>query len=53
MGESLKMYVKAMENENFTLKERIQELESTLMPPPIFANPITTMQPWKRFDGTS
>jgi hypothetical protein len=29
-----------MENENANLKERIKELETALMPPPIFASPI-------------
>jgi hypothetical protein len=50
--ESLKMSVDEMENENSTLKDRIKELESALMPPPIFSSPIATMQPWKSFDGT-
>jgi hypothetical protein len=46
------MFVDEMENENSTLKDRIKELESALMPPPIFSSPIATMQPWKSFDGT-
>jgi hypothetical protein len=41
-----------MENENATLKEIIKELESALMPPPIFSIPIATMHPWKSLDGT-
>jgi hypothetical protein len=46
------MSVEEMENKNPILKEIIKELESALMPPPIFSSPIATMQPWKSFDGT-
>lgn len=43
--ESLKTSVDEMENENVTLKDRIKELETALMPPPIFFIPIATMHP--------
>jgi hypothetical protein len=39
MGEALKMSVGEMESENVILKDRIKELESALMPPPIFVYP--------------
>ena len=52
INESLNMSVEEMENKNPILKEIIKELESALMPPPIFSSPIATMQPWKSFDGT-
>jgi hypothetical protein len=45
MGQSLKMLIREMESENATLKDRIKELYNTLIPPPIFVNPIDTMQP--------
>jgi len=41
------MLVGETKNENSTLKEIIKELESALIPPPIFVIPIATMQPWK------
>jgi hypothetical protein len=36
-----------MEEENSQLKERIKELEETLMPPPNLASPITMIHPRK------
>jgi hypothetical protein len=48
----LKMLVGDMEYENSILKERIKELENTLIPPPIFASLIATDQPWRNYDGT-
>jgi hypothetical protein len=41
-----------MEAENLRLKERIKELESALMPPPILATHVSTIQPWKSSDRT-
>jgi hypothetical protein len=52
MGETLNMSVGEMDNENATLKNIIKEIESDLMRPPIFYNPISTMHPWKSPDGT-
>jgi hypothetical protein len=46
------MSVDEMEIANINLKERIEELEIALMPPPIFASPITIMKPYKTLDGT-
>jgi hypothetical protein len=43
--EALKISVGDMENENSILKDRIIELESSLMPPPIFSSQISTIQP--------
>jgi hypothetical protein len=48
----LNMSVRDMESENATLKYMIRELEISLMLMPIFAIPITTMQPMKTLDGT-
>jgi hypothetical protein len=52
IGESIKMCVDEMENENSILKDLIKELDISIMPLPIFASPITTMQPWKTLDRT-
>jgi len=52
MVESLKISFGEMDNENDTLKDIIKELVSASMRPLIFANPISTMHPWKSFDGT-
>jgi hypothetical protein len=41
-----------MEAENVRLKEMIQELEYTLMPPPISATPVAIVQPDKNFEKT-
>jgi hypothetical protein len=46
------MLVDDMEAENSMLKEMVKELESTLMPPPIFATPVSAVQPWKSCDKT-
>jgi hypothetical protein len=46
------MFVDDMESENSTLKDRIRELEISLMALPIFASPIATIQPWKTLDRT-
>jgi hypothetical protein len=46
------MSVDDMEAENIMLKERVKELESTLMPPPIFSTLVSTVQPWKSSDKT-
>ena len=43
------MFVDEIENENDSFKDKIKELESALMPPPIFSIPIAIIQPWKRF----
>jgi hypothetical protein len=41
-----------MEEKNIMIKERVKKLEHTLMPPPIFATPISAVQSWKSFDKT-
>jgi hypothetical protein len=41
-----------MEEENFRLKERVKELEATLMPPPILATPVSMVQPGGSFQRT-
>jgi hypothetical protein len=41
-----------MEEENAQLKEKIKELEATLMPPPILASPIAMIHPRKSFQET-
>jgi hypothetical protein len=51
-GDALEVSVDEMEAENVMLKERVKELEYALMPPPIFASPIATIQPWKSSDRT-
>jgi hypothetical protein len=51
-SDALEMSVDEMEAENSMLKERVKELEYTLMPPPIFASPIATIQPGKSLDKT-
>jgi hypothetical protein len=42
-SEGIKMSVGEMEDENATLKDIIKELESALIPPPIFSILIATM----------
>ena len=49
---SPKMSVGEMENGNVILKDKIKELESALISPPLFSNPIDTIWPWKSLDGT-
>jgi hypothetical protein len=41
-----------MEEENLRLKERVKELEATLMPPPILATPVSIVQPGGSFQRT-
>jgi hypothetical protein len=41
-----------MEEENARLKEKIKELEATLMPPPILASPVAMIRPEKKFQET-
>jgi hypothetical protein len=43
--EALKQSVDTMEKENLELKQRIKELEATLMPRPLFPEPLNTIQP--------
>ena len=38
-----------MEEENARLKERVKELEETLIPPPILATPVSIIRPDKSF----
>jgi hypothetical protein len=42
-----------MKEENLRLKERVKELEATLMPPPILATLVVMIQPRRNFQGTS
>jgi hypothetical protein len=51
-GDALEMSMDDMEAKNIMLKERVKELESTLMPPPIFSTLVSTVQPWKSSDKT-
>jgi hypothetical protein len=48
-GDALDVSIIDMEEENFRLKERIKELEATLMPPPILATPVAMVQPGRSF----
>jgi hypothetical protein len=41
-----------MEEENAQLKEKIKELEETLMPRPILASPVSIIHPEKHFQET-
>ena len=43
--DALDVSIIDMEEENFMLKERVKELEATLMPPPILATPVSMVQP--------
>jgi hypothetical protein len=45
IGDALDVSIDDMEAENARLKERVKELEYTLMPPPILASPLETIQP--------
>jgi hypothetical protein len=49
---SLDVSIEYTEAENARLKERIQELEFTLMPPPILATHVATIQPGRNFEKT-
>jgi hypothetical protein len=46
-GDALDISIAHMEEENAQLKERIKELEETLMPPPILDSPIAMIRPGK------
>jgi hypothetical protein len=46
-GDALDISIAHMEEENAQFKERIKELEATLMPPPILASPIAMIHPGK------
>jgi hypothetical protein len=50
-GEALKMSIGDIENENAILKDRVRELENSLMPPPLFSSPIATIQPLRTLEG--
>jgi len=50
--DALDVSIDDMEPENVRLKEMIQELEYTLMPPPILATLAATVQPDKNFEKT-
>jgi hypothetical protein len=49
---SLDVSIDDMEAENAITKERIQELEFTLIPPPILATHVATIQPGRNFEKT-
>jgi hypothetical protein len=51
-GEALDVSIANMEEENAQLKEKIKELEATLMPPPILASPVAMIRPEKSFQET-
>ena len=44
-GDALEVLVDDMETKNMILKERIKELEYTLMSPPIFSTPVSMVNP--------
>jgi hypothetical protein len=46
-GDALDISIAHMEEENAQLKERIKELEATLMPPPILASLVAMIHPGK------
>jgi hypothetical protein len=50
--DALDVSIIDMEEENFRLKERVKELEATLMPPPILAAPVAMVQPDGSFQRT-
>jgi hypothetical protein len=43
IGETLKISIGDIENENAILKDRVRELENALVPPPLFSSPIATI----------
>jgi hypothetical protein len=45
--DALEVSIAHIEEENSQLKERIKELEETLMPPPILASPFAMIHPGK------
>jgi hypothetical protein len=51
-GDALDISIDDMEAENARLKERIQELEFTIMPPPILATLVAIVQPSRNFEKT-
>jgi hypothetical protein len=44
-GDALDNSISGLETENVMLKERIKELEGTLMPLPLFATPLAMIGP--------
>lgn len=50
IDEALKSSIGHLENENAILNEKVRVLESALMPPPLFASPITTIPPLKTME---
>jgi hypothetical protein len=48
-GDALDVSIIDMEEENLRLKEKIEELEATVMPPPILATLVAIFQPGKSF----
>jgi hypothetical protein len=46
-GDTLDVSIAHMEEENAQMKERIKQLEETLMPPPILASPVAMICPGK------
>jgi hypothetical protein len=49
--EDLKFSIGDIENENVIRKDRVRELENSLIPPPLFSNPITTIKTLKNLEG--
>ena len=49
--DALDVSIVNMEEENLILKERVKELEATLMPPLILATPVALLQPDITFQG--
>jgi hypothetical protein len=52
IGDALNVSIDNMKVENSTIKEKIQELEFTLMPPPLLATHVATIQPSRNFGKT-
>jgi hypothetical protein len=44
-GDALKQSIDKMEKENLELKKRVKELEVSLVPTPLFPEPLSSMQP--------
>jgi hypothetical protein len=51
-GDASDVSIIDMEAKNFMLKERVKELEVTLMPPPILATLVAMVQPGRSFQRT-
>jgi hypothetical protein len=49
--ENLKFSIGDIENENVFLKDRVRELENSLIPPPLFVSPIAAIQPLKTLEA--